>query len=409
MLEVFRRLGSVQSTRSRLPGATTTSCCTRAWPTTTSPGATSSTSAARSSRRTTRDSPSSRRASSRGSAGRGARARRASSPRTPRWPSTCSSASAPRGRCRRSTSSAIAGRRPTGSGSRRTPCAPCSRRTPSRACSASRDATTTDAPTTSSSDCYRPTCSRRSVPLEEQLRHKLLSRYRAHGLLGVGGGGDIFGGIGPAKPDPRSPGHPGRTALVRSSIADGERSGRGRRGAREAVRLKEEVALLEGAAGAAALRRIPAAVRSVGLGPGPPRIALRLRLRVGALPPAGQAALGLVRAAAARRRPPRRPDRAAHRPRRGQMQVLDLWWEDGFSPRRTEDFVDAMRDALRAYLRFAGATRLEWAPQLAAEDDCCSHVRRRANGRLVHRVVEQMSRASTSCSAPIAKLERSSR
>ena len=70
------------------------------------------------------------------------------------------------------------------------------------------------------------------------------------------------------------------------------------------------------AAGAAALRRVPAAVRPVGLGPGPPRIPVRVRLRVGALPPAGQAALGLVRAADALPRPPRRPDRAAHRPRR---------------------------------------------------------------------------------------------
>lgn len=30
----------------------------------------------------------------------------------------------------------------------------------------------------------------RKVPLREQVRHRLLSRYRAHGLLG---GGDIFG------------------------------------------------------------------------------------------------------------------------------------------------------------------------------------------------------------------------
>ena len=37
--------------------------------------------------------------------------------------------------------------------------------------------------------------------------------------------------------------------------------------------------------------------------------------------------------------------------------MLGLWWEDGFAPRRAEGFVDAMRDALRAYLRFAGATR----------------------------------------------------
>ena len=51
----------------------------------------------------------------------------------------------------------------------------------------------------------------------------------------------------------------------------------------------------------------------------------------------------------------------------GQVQVLGLWWEDGFAPRRTEGFVDAMREALRAYLDFGGATRLEWAPHLATE------------------------------------------
>jgi hypothetical protein len=49
------------------------------------------------------------------------------------------------------------------------------------------------------------------------------------------------------------------------------------------------------------------------------------------------------------------------------VDVLDVWWEDGFAPRRVEGFVDAMRDALRAYLRFAGASRIEWAPHLASE------------------------------------------
>ena len=49
------------------------------------------------------------------------------------------------------------------------------------------------------------------------------------------------------------------------------------------------------------------------------------------------------------------------------VQVLDVWWEDGFAPRRAEGFVDAMRDALRAYLRFAAASRLEWAPPLRTE------------------------------------------
>jgi uncharacterized protein YcaQ len=51
----------------------------------------------------------------------------------------------------------------------------------------------------------------------------------------------------------------------------------------------------------------------------------------------------------------------------GQVDVLNLWWEDGFVPRRVDGFVDAMREALRAYLRFAGADKLAWAPQLRNE------------------------------------------
>ena len=81
--------------------------------------------------------------------------------------------------------------------------------------------TATAGTTTSSNGCFRPTCSPR-IPLNEQLRHKLLSRYQAHGLLGVGGGGDIFGGIGPAKPDPRWPQYPGRTALREELVERGE-------------------------------------------------------------------------------------------------------------------------------------------------------------------------------------------
>ena len=51
----------------------------------------------------------------------------------------------------------------------------------------------------------------------------------------------------------------------------------------------------------------------------------------------------------------------------GCVQVLDVWWEDGFAPGRADGFVDAMRDALRAYLRFAGVDRVEWAPKLGTE------------------------------------------
>src|ERR687896_591540 len=87
---------------------------------------------------------------------------------------------------------------------------------------------------------------RRDLPLPEQLRHKLHSRYRAHGLLGIGGGGDIFGGLGPAKPDPRWPGHPGRTALREELVENGDLvpvEVEGVRGKRFV--LRHEVGLLE--------------------------------------------------------------------------------------------------------------------------------------------------------------------
>ncbi len=52
---------------------------------------------------------------------------------------------------------------------------------------------------------------------------------------------------------------------------------------------------------------------------------------------------------------------------RARVEVPNLWWEDGFAPRSADGFIDAMRDALRAYLRFAGADGLAWAPHLATE------------------------------------------
>jgi hypothetical protein len=52
---------------------------------------------------------------------------------------------------------------------------------------------------------------------------------------------------------------------------------------------------------------------------------------------------------------------------RACVEVLDVWWEDGFAPGRVDGFVDAMRDALGAYLHFASVGRLEWASHLRAE------------------------------------------
>ena len=207
---------------------------------------------------------------------------------------------------------------------------------------------------------------RQDVPLVEQMRHKLHSRFRVHGLLGVGGGGDIFGGIGPAKPDPRYPGHPGRTALREELIENGDIvpvQVEGVSGKRFV--LREEVGLLE------APQEPPATVAFV-----PPFDPLVWDRRLlGSLfgfdyvwelfhPPAkrrwGWYVLPILFGDRLVGRIEPRIDRAG-----GRVEVIGLWWEDGFDPRRAEGFTDAMRAALGAYLRFAGAERLEWAPPLA--------------------------------------------
>jgi uncharacterized protein YcaQ len=209
---------------------------------------------------------------------------------------------------------------------------------------------------------------RREVPLREQLRHKLHSRYRAHGLLGVGGGGDIFGGIGAAKPDRSRPRHPGRTPLREELVEAGELVAvqvEGVRGKRFV--LRDDVELL------AAPPEPPPSVAF--LPPFDPLVWDRALL--GSLfefeyvwelfhPPAkrrwGWYVLPLLFRDRFVGRIEPRIDREA-----GSVQVLGLWWEDGFAPRRAEGFVDELRAALRAYLAFAGAGRLEWAPHLAAD------------------------------------------
>ena len=208
----------------------------------------------------------------------------------------------------------------------------------------------------------------RDVPLREQMRHKLLSRYRAHGLLGIAGAGDVFGGIGPAKPDPRLPGYAGRNALREELVELGELVPVEVEGVRsKRFVLREEVALLE------APPDPPPSVAFL-----PPFDALVWdRALLSSLfefdyvwelflPPEkrrwGWYVLPIIFRDRLVGRIEPRVDRAEAR-----VQVLDVWWENGFTPRRTEGFVDAMRDALRAYLDFASASRLEWAPHLGTE------------------------------------------
>jgi hypothetical protein len=203
----------------------------------------------------------------------------------------------------------------------------------------------------------------RDVPVREQVKHKLLSRYRAHGLLGRTGSAELWIGAGWSK----RPGLPTRGELRDELVEEGELvpvEVEGIRGDRFV--LRDEAELL------AAPPEPPASVAL--LAPLDPLVWDRDFLRSlydfdyiwEVYVPEAKRRWGyyvlpvFFRDRLVGRIEPR-IDRAGAR-----VEVLGLWWEDGFLPRRADGFVEAMRAALRAYLGFAGAARLEWAPHLGA-------------------------------------------
>jgi uncharacterized protein len=197
------------------------------------------------------------------------------------------------------------------------------------------------------------------VPEGEQLRHKLVSRHRAHGLLGAGGAGGTFARI--ANPDVRKTLH--NEAVERGELLPVEIEDlRGKR-----FVVADEVADLE------ASPEPPPSVAFIA--PFDSLLwdtALLAKLFdfdfvwEGFFKPEkrrwGYYVLPIVFGDRFVGRIEPRIERDD-----GRVEVMGLWWEDGFAPRRADGFVEAMRDALRSYLRFAGADRLEWAPHLAAD------------------------------------------
>jgi uncharacterized protein len=199
----------------------------------------------------------------------------------------------------------------------------------------------------------------RDVPEHEQLRHKLLSRYRAHGLLGPGGAGGTFARVA----DP-----PQRNELRKELVASGalvEVEVEGVRGKR--LVLEEELELLQAP---------PAPARSVAFIPPFDSLLWDTGLLAslfgfeyvweGFFPPAkrrwGWYVLPVLFGDRLVGRIEPRIDRDADR-----VEILNVWWEDKFAPGRAHGFVDAMREALDAYLRFAGVGRIEWPSHLAKE------------------------------------------
>ncbi|HKU56403.1 MAG TPA: crosslink repair DNA glycosylase YcaQ family protein [Gaiellaceae bacterium] len=198
----------------------------------------------------------------------------------------------------------------------------------------------------------------RDVPEREQLRHKLLSRYRAHGLLGAGGAGGTFARI--ADPDVRRALH--KELVERGELVPVEVEGlRGKR-----FVLPDELELLEAPPEPSSSVAFIAPFDSLLWD-----TALLDKLFgfefvwEGFFKPEkrrwGYYVLPLVYRDRFVGRIEPRIDRE-----RGCVEVLGLWWEE-LAPGRAPGFADAMRDALRAYLRFSGLDRLEWPSHLGAE------------------------------------------
>ncbi len=206
----------------------------------------------------------------------------------------------------------------------------------------------------------------REIPRGEQLRHKMLSRFRAHGLAGASGGGDMWGGLGYARADPRSPG-PSRTEMREQLVAEGELvpvTVEGLRGKRFV--LRDEVDLLDG---------WPVQPAVSFIAPLDPLVWDRSLLK----PLFDFDWAWEVYVPEPKRRwgyyvlPILFGDRFVGRiePRidggKGTVRIIGLSWAEGFDARRAQGFVEGMRDALRAYARFARTDRVEWAPHLGRE------------------------------------------
>ncbi|MEO5885886.1 MAG: crosslink repair DNA glycosylase YcaQ family protein [Candidatus Limnocylindrales bacterium] len=222
---------------------------------------------------------------------------------------------------------------------------------------------------------------------DEQRRHKLLSRYRAHGLLGLRGGqGEVWLGTGPTAADR----YRHRDAL----IADGELVPVRVEGVRgDRLVLAQEVPIVEAAAASTGTAETTGSGVAF-LAPLDPLVWDREMLRSlfdfdyvweVYVPAArrrwGYYVLPLLWGDRFVGRIEPRADRRAK-----ALRVTDIWWEAGFDPLAEPGFVEAFVHALQAHARFLDATRVLW-PRLARHRALGAAVRARLGpgGRISER------------------------
>lgn len=208
----------------------------------------------------------------------------------------------------------------------------------------------------------------RHPPENEQRRHRLLTRYRAHGLLGASGGAELWYGTAPAAArDGSADGAQTTRSILRHELVEAGAlvvvAVEGVRGHRFVP--ADEVPLLDRAEEAVrAGAPLPAGVAF--LAPLDPLAWDRDFLR---------SCFGFdyvweVYVPAARRRwgyyvlPILFGDRLVGRieprfdRRAGVLRVVDLWWEAGFDPLAEPGFVGALGAALEAHRLFGGMRRI---------------------------------------------------
>jgi uncharacterized protein YcaQ len=202
------------------------------------------------------------------------------------------------------------------------------------------------------------------APEAEQARHRLLSRHRGVGLMGVGGAGELVMGTGKA---------PERTRITATLVEDGTLIPVAVEGFREIRHvLAEEMPILEETSKAPA-----AAAPSVSfVAPLDPLMWDR-RLVKGLF---GFDYIWEVYVPAPKRRhgyyvlPLLFRDRLVGRiePRFERasrtLRIAGIWFEDGFGPMEEPAFIPALATALGAYGSFVGAQKITWPGTRPARD-----------------------------------------
>ena len=210
-------------------------------------------------------------------------------------------------------------------------------------------------------------------PARDQLRHKLLSRYRAHGLLGATGPGEIFASTYFGRALGLEDGLPVGTAGKKVLLAELVKAGELIPVDVEGVRITRHVVASEIALLDQAEREVTAGERPNGEAPG-----------VAFLAPLDQFCwdrpfmrelfafdyIWEVYVPAAKRRwgyyvlPVLYGDRLVGRiepkfeRKVGDLKVMNVWFEDGFDPLADSEFVPAFVSALEAFRKFGEMTRI---------------------------------------------------